>query len=109
MPLVKEGRLTALMAIHDKAPRRWTPEELAMIREVTERSWAHIERVRAEAELRASAGALSELNATLEQRVQEERRSGARGRGRAAPGAEDGGGRPADRRHRRTTSTTCWP
>ena len=45
MPLVKEGRLTALMAIHDKAPRRWLPRELAMLREVTERSWAHIERV----------------------------------------------------------------
>ena len=54
MPLVKEGRLTALMAIHDSKTRRWTPQELAMITEVTERSWAHIERVRAEAVLRAS-------------------------------------------------------
>ncbi len=65
MPLVKEGRLTALMAIHDKAPRRWLPQELAMLREVTERSWAHIERLRAQQSLEA-------LNATLEQRVQEE-------------------------------------
>jgi signal transduction histidine kinase/PAS domain-containing protein len=71
MPLVKEGRLTALMAIHDKAPRRWTAAELAMMREVTERSWAHVERVGSEAELRASAEALADLNATLEQRVQE--------------------------------------
>ncbi|MBC8037981.1 MAG: PAS domain-containing protein, partial [Rhizobiales bacterium] len=54
MPLVKEGRLTALMAIHDKVPRLWSADELAVIREVTERSWAHIERVRAEAELKAS-------------------------------------------------------
>ena len=46
MPLVKEGRLTALMAIHHKGPHAWTGEELAVIREVTERSWAHIERVR---------------------------------------------------------------
>ncbi len=51
MPLVKDGRLTALMAIHDKVPRTWTPGELALITEVTERSWAHIERVRAEARL----------------------------------------------------------
>jgi signal transduction histidine kinase len=71
MPLVKEGRLTALMAIHDKVPRVWSANELAVIREVTERSWAHVERVRAEAELRVSAKALSDLNATLEQRVQE--------------------------------------
>jgi PAS domain S-box-containing protein len=54
MPLVKEGRLAALMAIHQSEPRVWTDAELGLIREVTERSWAHIERVGAEAELRAS-------------------------------------------------------
>ena len=54
MPLVKQGRLIALMAIHDKVPRKWNDEELALITEVTERSWAHIERVSAEAALRAS-------------------------------------------------------
>jgi PAS domain S-box-containing protein len=54
MPLVKEGRLTALMAIHDKAPRAWSAHELAVISEVTERSWAHIERARAVAVVRAS-------------------------------------------------------
>ncbi len=53
MPLVKEGRLTALMAIHHKGPHVWTENELALIGEVTERSWAHIERVRSEAEVRA--------------------------------------------------------
>ncbi|MHA6492782.1 PAS domain-containing protein [Pseudomonas borbori] len=52
LPLVKEGRLTALMAIHDKVPRVWKPQELALLTEVTERSWAHIERVRSEAEAR---------------------------------------------------------
>ncbi|MEO7366046.1 MAG: PAS domain S-box protein, partial [Sphingomicrobium sp.] len=55
MPLVKGGRLRALMAIHDKAPHYWSDFELKVIREVTDRSWAHIERVRAEAELRASS------------------------------------------------------
>jgi len=54
MPLIKNGRLRALMAIHDKAPHRWTDDELTIIREVTERSWAHVERVGAEAALRAS-------------------------------------------------------
>ena len=56
MPLVKEGRLTALMAVHHRGPHVWTEEELETIREVTERSWAHVERVRAEAELRESEG-----------------------------------------------------
>ena len=54
MPLVKEGRLTALMAIHDRVPRAWTDAELALLREVTARSWAHVERVAAVAELRDS-------------------------------------------------------
>jgi PAS domain S-box-containing protein len=54
MPLVKEGRLTALMAIHDRAPRTWSEAELNLLREVTSRSWAHVERFAAVAELRAS-------------------------------------------------------
>lgn len=58
MPFLKEGRLTALMAVHDALPRRWTADELGMLREVTERSWAHIERVRAEAALRESESTL---------------------------------------------------
>ena len=44
----------ALMAIHDRAPRVWTRNEIATLTEVTERSWAHIERVRLVEELRAS-------------------------------------------------------
>jgi PAS domain S-box-containing protein len=54
MPFVSGGRLRALMAIHDKVPHQWSQYEMDIIREVTERSWAHVERVGAEAELRAS-------------------------------------------------------
>jgi signal transduction histidine kinase/PAS domain-containing protein len=52
IPLIKGGKLTALMAIHDGVPRRWHLRELALLDEVTERSWAHIARVRAEADVR---------------------------------------------------------
>lgn len=52
MPLVKEGKLTALMAIHHQKPHVWLQHEVAVIKEVTERSWAHVERVRSEAEVR---------------------------------------------------------
>ena len=52
MPLFKQGRLIALMAVHDKAPHDWSDYELSVIREVTERSWAHIQRARAEGALR---------------------------------------------------------
>ncbi|VVP85831.1 hypothetical protein PS910_02409 [Pseudomonas fluorescens] len=71
MPLVKSGRLTALMAIHDKAPRAWSPYELGLLSEVTERCWAHIERVQSDAEVHQTLAALEALNATLEQRVDE--------------------------------------
>ena len=54
LPLVKEGRLTALMAIHDRVPRTRTSKELSTLTEVTERSWAHIERVRLLQDLRDS-------------------------------------------------------
>lgn len=52
MPLVKDGRLTALMAIHDRVPRKWSDYALSLISEVTERSWAHVQRVGAERALR---------------------------------------------------------
>ena len=70
-PLIKDGRLTALMAVHHNTPRVWSPYDLALLGEVTERSWAHIERVRADAAVREGLAAFTELNATLEQRVQE--------------------------------------
>ena len=68
MPLVKEGRLTALMAVHKKGPHQWTEDELALTGEVTERSWAHIERVRSEAEVRAGE---QRFRAELETKVEE--------------------------------------
>jgi len=71
MPLIKGGRLTALMAIHDRVPRVWTHYEQGLISEVTERCWAHIQRVQANAEVREAMAALEALNATLEQRVEE--------------------------------------
>ncbi|QIK78365.1 PAS domain S-box protein [Sphingomonas piscis] len=54
MPFIKAGKLTALMAVHQAAPRNWTDADLALISEATERSWAYIERTRSEAFLRES-------------------------------------------------------
>jgi PAS domain S-box-containing protein len=53
-PLVKQGRLVAMMAVHQSSPRHWTDAEVALLETVVERSWAHIERVRDEAALRDS-------------------------------------------------------
>ena len=46
-PLVREGRLVAMMAVHQTTSRRWTPDEVALVEIVVERSWAYIERARA--------------------------------------------------------------
>ncbi|HEV7434058.1 MAG TPA: PAS domain S-box protein [Pseudorhizobium sp.] len=61
MPLVKEGRLTALMAIHDRSPRVWTESELSLLHEITARSWAHVERVQSNAALQASEARLAAI------------------------------------------------
>ncbi|HEV7265495.1 MAG TPA: tripartite tricarboxylate transporter permease [Falsiroseomonas sp.] len=53
-PLVKQGRLVAMMAVHQSAPRDWMSSEISLVETVVERAWAHIERVRAEAALRES-------------------------------------------------------
>jgi signal transduction histidine kinase len=68
MPLIRGGRLTALMAIHQREPRVWQPDDLALLTEVVERSWAHIERVRAEAAVRDGERRFRE---SLEEKVRE--------------------------------------
>lgn len=53
-PLLKNGRLAAMMALHQTEARDWTPVEINLVRTVVERCWAHVERVGAEARLRES-------------------------------------------------------
>jgi PAS domain S-box-containing protein len=47
VPLHKEGRFTAAMAVHQATPRRWTPEEVELVRTVVGRCWEALERARA--------------------------------------------------------------
>jgi len=53
-PLIKDGRLSAMIAVHQDHPRTWTNDEVELIKEVVDRCWAHVERIGAEAKLRAS-------------------------------------------------------
>ncbi|MBB3221032.1 hybrid sensor histidine kinase/response regulator [Pseudoduganella umbonata] len=64
-PLVKGGRLVAMMAVHQAHPRGWTAEELALVEAVVERCWAHIERVRSTEALREADRHKSEFLAVL--------------------------------------------
>lgn len=63
--LVKEGRLVALMAVHQARPRQWAASDIALVEEVVERCWAHIERVRDSAMLREQDRLKDEFLATL--------------------------------------------
>lgn len=54
IPLVKGGELVAGLAVHMAEPRSWTQEEVSLAEEVAERTWAAVERARAEAALRQS-------------------------------------------------------
>ncbi len=58
VPLVREGQLAALLSVHHGAPRAWTAGEVALVAEMAERTWAIVERARAEAELARSHEAL---------------------------------------------------
>ena len=64
-PLVKEGRLVAMMAVHQDTPRNWTADDEKLIGEVVERSWAYIERVRAAEALREADQRKTEFLAIL--------------------------------------------
>jgi PAS domain S-box-containing protein len=63
--LVKEGRLVAMMAVHQSHPRAWSDREIAIVGEVVDRCWAHIERVRDNAELREQDRRKDEFLAVL--------------------------------------------
>jgi len=54
VPLVKRGLPVAFMSVQHSVPRAWTPHERALVEETAERTWAAVERARAEAALRAS-------------------------------------------------------
>ena len=62
VPLVKNTTLEAFLAVHHVTPRTWLVEEIELVEETAERTWAAIERSRSEARLRA-------LNDTLQQRI----------------------------------------
>ena len=54
VPLHKEGRFVAGMAVHQKTPRRWSREEVDLVVSVVNRCWESIERARAARDLRQS-------------------------------------------------------
>jgi PAS domain S-box-containing protein len=54
VPLVRDGELKAMLYVHEPHARSWKRSEAAMARDVAERTWAAVERARAEQSLRES-------------------------------------------------------
>ncbi|MGL5941277.1 MAG: PAS domain S-box protein [Waterburya sp.] len=54
VPLIKNDRFVALLAVHQATPRQWTETEVKLVEETAEQTWAGVERARAEAALRES-------------------------------------------------------
>jgi PAS domain S-box-containing protein len=67
VPLVKEGRFVALFGLHSATPRAWTSDEVALVEETAERTWAAVERARAEAALRESEEKYRSLFETMDE------------------------------------------
>jgi signal transduction histidine kinase len=65
--LVRDGRMTAALAVADDRPRAWTPREVAMVREVAERLWPAYEAARARADAEAAREAAERANAAKSQ------------------------------------------
>jgi len=52
--LVKDGRFVASFGVHSRAARLWTQDEIALVEEVADRTWATLEHRKAEAQLRTN-------------------------------------------------------
>jgi signal transduction histidine kinase/ActR/RegA family two-component response regulator len=48
LPLHKNGRFVAAMAVHQATPRGWTRNEIELVQTVVDRCWESLERIRAE-------------------------------------------------------------
>jgi PAS domain S-box-containing protein len=63
IPIMRNGALAAVLGVHQKTPRDWTPEDIAMTREIAERTWSAVEHARAEKNLLVKELQLSQMMA----------------------------------------------
>ena len=61
VPILKNGRLVAMLGIHQKSPRVWTDEDVAIALEIAERTWASVQQARAEENLKTKEMQLSQM------------------------------------------------
>jgi PAS domain S-box-containing protein len=61
VPLIADGRWKFMFNIHDSKPRDWRDDEIGLVRELTARIWARLERVRADAIIRQNEALFAAL------------------------------------------------
>jgi PAS domain S-box-containing protein len=66
VPLHKNSRFTACMAVHQKTPRRWLPQEVEIVTFVANRFWESIERARTVKRLHESLARETEARRSAE-------------------------------------------
>jgi signal transduction histidine kinase len=54
VPLLKAGKLAAVLSVYQATPRSWSSDDVALVEETAERTWEAVERARVERELRKS-------------------------------------------------------
>jgi PAS domain S-box-containing protein len=54
LPLLKNDELVAMLVVHTAGPRKWSEREMIVLEQTAERTWAAVERARAEVLLRES-------------------------------------------------------
>jgi PAS domain S-box-containing protein len=69
VPVIKQGEPVGILTITQSTPRNWTAFEMDLAEEIADRTWATIERTRAEAALRES-----EIQRVREQSAREQER-----------------------------------
>ncbi|QNF34837.1 PAS domain S-box protein [Adhaeribacter swui] len=67
VPLIKAGRWVANLGIQHGQARQWTAEDIALVKETAERTWAAVERAKAENALRKSEEKYRTLFETIEE------------------------------------------
>lgn len=65
VPLVKDGRWVANLGVHQQSARQWRAEEIALVVETAERTWAAVARARAEEQVRTAYTHLTNVFARI--------------------------------------------
>jgi PAS domain S-box-containing protein len=58
VPLVKDGKLVAALAVNQRYPRQWQRDEIELVEQLAQRTWFALETARAQAALRESRDVL---------------------------------------------------